>query len=108
MFAVLGICTALGHHFYNQSLSGTAAGNTGAQQWVIWIATGFTNTTIFFLNSSMPIAFVQSIWFAVKRRAFSVSSVDRLFGVDRDIKALFDRELWGKAIIGVVIAFVIW
>ena len=93
MFAVLGICSALEHHFYNQSLSGTAAGNAEAQQWVIWIGTGFTNTTIFFLNSAVAIAFVQSIWFTVKRRAFSVSSLERFFGLDGNIRVFFDREL---------------
>jgi hypothetical protein len=108
LFATAGIGLAIGHHFYNMRLRGTRAGNEAAQQGQIWIGTAFSNSSIFFLNSAIGIAFVQSIWFEVRSQGFSVATLDNLFGLDKDITGFFNWSLLRRAKIAILIGFVIW
>jgi hypothetical protein len=108
LFATAGIGLAIGHHFYNMGLRGTKAGNEAAQQGQIWIGTAFSNSSIFFLNSAIAIAFVQSIWWEVRSRGFSVATLDNLFGLDKDITGFFNWNLLRRAKIAILIGFVIW
>ncbi len=108
VFVLFGLTTAICHHFYNISLEGKVAGDSAAQQWVIWIGTGFSNSTVFFLNSAIGIALVQAIWFTVKRHALSVGTLDTLFGLEGDITGFINWELLKGGRIALLIAFIIW
>jgi hypothetical protein len=108
LFLVLGISTALVHHFYYRGLMGSIAGNTARQQGVIWFGTGLNNVTLFFLNSANGIALTQAIWWTVKRHAMTIGGLDNLFALSTDITGFINFELLRRAKIAIIIAFIFW
>lgn len=107
VFLVLGISTALVHHFYYHGLMGSIAGNTARQQAVIWLGTGLINVTLFFLNSANGIALTQAIWWTVKRHAMTIRSLDNLFALSTDITGFINVELLRRAKIAIIVGFII-
>lgn len=108
LFFVAGVLAAFGHHYYYFRLDGTTAGNVGAQQWVLWIGTGFTFLTLFLLNSANGIGFTQYTWRIVKLYALTIEDLDKLFSATMDITAFFSISLWRRAWVAMGLAFLLW
>ena len=107
-FFIGGVFAMFGHHYYYSELNGSTAGDTAAQQWVLWIGTGFTFLTLFLLNSANGIAFTQYVWRLVKLYGFSVKDLDKLFSATLDITAFFSFTLWRQAGWAMILAFLLW
>ena len=104
----LGVGTAFLHHFFYVRLKDTAAGDSAAQMWVLWIGTGITFITLFFFSVANGIAFTQYVWVVVKRHVLTVGGLDALFALTSDLTAFLKVELWKKARFAMLIAFVFW
>ncbi|KAI9828006.1 MAG: hypothetical protein M1819_006849 [Sarea resinae] len=56
---LLGVCAAIGHHVYYESLAGTLAGSAHRQQWSSFIGTAFAFLAKASFVSAVAVAYIQ-------------------------------------------------
>lgn len=103
-----GIALALGHHFYYRSLDGTIAGSARRQQWAITFGTTFAFLVVHLLAAATVIAHSQYIWSMVRRRGYTLETLDNLFTMTSDPRAFFNLEILKHGQIAVLLALISW
>ncbi|CZR61875.1 uncharacterized protein PAC_11772 [Phialocephala subalpina] len=99
---------ALGHHFYYKSLDGTIAGSARRQQWAITFGTTFAFLVVHLLAAATVIAHSQYIWSMVRRRGYTLETLDNLFTMTSDPRAFFNPEILKHGQIAVLLALISW
>ena len=103
-----GLALAIGHHFYYQSLSGTAAGSSGRQQWAIKLGTAFSVLVLVLFKSACDAAYSQYVWTLFKRRAYSLDALDKLFALTSSLVGFASWEILLRAKLAVFLALTSW
>jgi hypothetical protein len=78
-FAFLGFLSAIGHHLYYRALDGHAVGSPTRQQWAFRFGTAFSFLVIALLKAANNAAYSQYVWTLVRKRSFSIATLDKLF-----------------------------
>ena len=107
-FALGGIVTSLGHHFYYVFRNGKTVASAQEQQWTSRLGTAFAFITIAFLRAAISGAYDQYIWTVVQRKGLSVEGLDRMFSLSSDPTGFLDRELLRKTKSVLLIASIFW
>lgn len=106
MFGSLCVAVVLstGHHlFYLYHDQQSVDGSIG-QTWVNNIGTGLKTMAIIAAGT----AYVQLQWQTIRKRPFRLSQLDVMFGVSRDITAVFRSRLWMKQPALLALALIPW
>ncbi|KAM0331304.1 hypothetical protein ACHAQA_002974 [Verticillium albo-atrum] len=104
-FLFLGICAAMGHHFFYASLDGRLADN---HIRMLRYGTALSFVAKASLAASVVLAFKQRVWLTVRRKAMSLSAVDSLFAAADDLSAIFNAEIFRQARIAIILAIYVW
>jgi hypothetical protein len=107
-FTLAGVALAIGHHGYYMSLHGTPVGSAARQNWALRFGTMFSFLSIALLRTACNVAYKQYIWTLFKRKAFSITAIDRLFQLTNDLTAFRSWELIKYANLAVALAVVTW
>jgi hypothetical protein len=107
-YAVAGIILALVHHTYYSYLHGRKIGSASRQQWATAFGTAFSFIVIALLKTAIGEAYNQYIWTLVRRRAYSLGCLDKLFALTSDPLGFFNWELLRHAKFGLVLALSVW
>jgi hypothetical protein len=107
-FTLAGIAIAIGHHGYYMSLHGTPVGSAVRQNWALRFGTAFSFLSIALLRTACNVAYKQYIWTLFKRKAFSITAIDKLFQLPNDLTAFRSWELIKHADFAVNLALVCW
>jgi len=92
-FAFGGIALAIGHHFYYLSLDGTLTGSSTRQQWATRFGTAMSFLVIALVKTANDAAYTQYIWTLVRRKSFSIGTLDKLFALTSDPLAFFGSAM---------------
>ncbi|KAK4184989.1 hypothetical protein QBC35DRAFT_390507 [Podospora australis] len=105
LLGLIGLLGALGHHLYNDSLSGSPVVNAQwPQRWGVALAF-FVKMT---LVGSVQMAFKQRAWLTVKKRSFRVKTLDSIFHSCQDPAGFFNKELFTGAFFPALMALLVW
>lgn len=119
IFGLLGgVLTALGHHFYYDSLSGTSAeGDMTAvgyqisnQQFTSAAGTALAFTVRALRLFSVSIAYIQVLWRAARqsRESNTLNEIDAMFSILTNLFALWRASVWCKFPMLLLIALIGW
>ncbi|ETS74393.1 hypothetical protein PFICI_14259 [Pestalotiopsis fici W106-1] len=105
VFLLLGLLAAVGHHIFYKALDDRLADNQVAMlrygTILAFVAkAGFVAATV--------TAFRQRLWVTVRNKILSVGALDSLFAATSDITALWNREIYHKAKIAMLLAGLVW
>lgn len=105
VFLLLGLFAAIGHHLFYKALDDRLADNQVAMlrygTILAFVAkAGFVAATV--------TAFRQRLWVTVRNKLLSVGALDSLFAATSDISALWNREIYQKAKICMLLAALVW
>jgi hypothetical protein len=103
-----GVAIAVGHHGYYMSLHGTTVGSSARQNWALRFGTAFSFLSVALLRTACNVAYKQYIWTLFKRRAYSITDIDRLFQLTNDLTSMRSWKLMRRADLAFTIAFVCW
>ncbi|CRK39597.1 hypothetical protein BN1708_016728 [Verticillium longisporum] len=104
-FLWLGICAAMGHHFFYNSLDGRIADN---HIHMLRYGTALSFVAKASLAASVVLAFKQRVWLTVRRKAMTLSAVDSLFAAADDLSAIFNAEIFRQARVAIILAIYVW
>jgi hypothetical protein len=107
-FTLAGVAIAVGHHSYYMSLHGTTVGSSARQNWALRFGTVFTFLSVALLRTACNVAYKQYIWTLFKRKAYSITDIDRLFQLTNDLTAMRSWELIRHADLAFILAVVCW
>lgn len=103
-----GLGLAIGHHFYYWSLNGQPVNSTSQQEWAIRYGTAFAFLVKTFFAAAITTAYHQHIWTVFKRKALSVTAIDKTFSIMSNLMAFFSWELCRNLPLGTIMATVVW
>ncbi|KAH8667827.1 hypothetical protein BGZ61DRAFT_498309 [Ilyonectria robusta] len=103
-----GVGTALGHHFYYQSLADTEVQSQNQQSWAIRIGTGLAVLNKTVLAAILGMIATQQTWVTLRRRSISLHGIDSMFKIMSDPIAMFDYNLWTGAKTLLLLAIISW
>ena len=106
--ATAGLALAIGHHFYYQSLHGTAAGSSMRQQWAIKLGTAFSVIVLVLFKTTYDTAYHQYVWTLFKRRAYTLDALDKLFALTSSLVGFTSWEVISRAKLAVLLALTSW
>ncbi len=105
---VLGVATALGHHFFYVWLDGRLVQSKMEQEWFGRIGTGLAFLTNAFLSATSTIAYTQLLWRTLRSKTVSIGGVDALFSATTNAWNLVNLELWRRGPLLGVVAAILW
>ena len=108
MFLIGGFLLAWAHHVYYYALDGTLVSSTSRQQWAIRFGTAFAYLTQSCLKASVITACTQCIWAKLRKKAFTVDELDKLFGITTDLTSFCSWKLLRGAGPAMLLAALIW
>ena len=104
----LAVSLAGAHHFYYSFLNHQIVGSPSRQQWSIRIGTGLAWTVVAFLKAVAGFAYIQLLFWLLRRKAIPMRDIDALFDLRKaDPGAFLATGVWRKAIILVPFAAII-
>ena len=106
--AFSGMCLAVGHHVYYSRLDHTPAGNEGRQQWAHTFGNIFAVAVATLFAVANRMAYKQYFWTIVRRKSFTLKSLDSLFSLTSDLLGFLEADLWKRSPLAVVLAFICW
>lgn len=107
-FALFGVALAIGHHFYYSELSGSRARSERRQQWAHAFGNALAILVVTALAAGNRAAYKQYMWTLVRRKPFSLRSIDGLFSLTSDPLSFFNLELLKHAPIAALLAVLCW
>jgi hypothetical protein len=108
LFALAGIIFAIGHHFCYSALSGTRAGSERRQQWAHAFGNALAILVVSTLATTNRMVYHQYIWTLVRRKSFSLHSLDGLFSLTSDPLGFFNMDTLREAPLAVLLALLCW
>lgn len=105
---LLGIGSAMGHHFLFNFLHDSPAGDTGRQQWVSWIGSSFGFLTKVGFTSVLGISRTQWIWVTLRKKSLTLGGIDALFGVSSDPTLFVNMNMLRNAKFATFMAAMMW
>jgi len=102
---VVGICVAIGHHVFYQTLAGKPAED---QLKMMRFGTLLAYVAKSSMVSAVIFAHHQQIWATVKRKTLKLSTIDDLFAASDDLTALLSWDLAKKARVALALAIIVW
>jgi hypothetical protein len=108
MFLISGTLLAWAHHVYYYALDGTLVSSTSRQQWTIRFGTAFAYLTQSCLKASVITACTQCVWAKLRKKAFTVDELDKLFAITTDPTSFRSWKLLRDAGTAVLLAALIW
>jgi len=108
LFVVAGTLLAMGHHLYYSFLNGTKPGSNSEQQWAHAFGNSFAFLFVTFYAAANKAAYDQYIWTLVRRKAFTIGTLDSLFALNSNPSGFFGLEILRKAYLAVILALICW
>lgn len=108
LFALAGLVFAVGHHFYYVALNGTRAGSERRQQWAHAFGNALAVLVVTTLAAANRIVYNQYTWTLVRRKAFSLRSLDALFALTSDPLGFSDMNIFRHAPLAALLAALCW
>lgn len=105
---LLGLASALGLHGYYSSLNGKEVGNNNQQQNALRVGTTLAFITQVSLAGSIHVAYVQTLWRALKRRELSLRAIDAGFAATGSLLSFANLEMVAKLRLSSFLALVAW
>ncbi|KAH6972464.1 hypothetical protein BKA56DRAFT_635454 [Ilyonectria sp. MPI-CAGE-AT-0026] len=105
---VTGVGTALGHHFYYQSLADTEVQSQSQQAWAIRIGTGLAVLNKTVLAAVLGMVATQQTWVTLRRRSMSLYGIDSMFKIMSNPTVLLDHHLFTSAKTLFLLAIISW
>lgn len=106
-FFLLGVASALAHHFYYASLDGEPPKGF-SQEWAVRIGTGLAFLTKACLVASAAIAYQQYYWTVLRNRPLNIQSIDDVMGLLGDPTRFMNLDMLKNAWFCAVLAAIIW
>jgi hypothetical protein len=108
LFALAGLVFTIGHHFYYSALNGTRAGSDRRQQWAHAFGNALAVLVVTTFAAANRIVYNQYTWTLVRRKAFSLRSLDALFALTSDPLGFTDLNIFRHAPLAVLLAALCW
>lgn len=108
IYGIAGFGVAIGHHFYYRSLHGTQAGSTARQQISTAIGTGLSFLVVTLLRAGGCAAYAQYVWQLVRRKAYKLSTLDKMFALTTEPYGFFSWEMLKHAKFAMLVAIFCW
>lgn len=105
---LVGLGTAIAHHYYYNFLHATPAGTAEAQEWVNRIGTGLAFLSRAALSGVIEIARKQWVWVTLREKSMSLMGINAMFGAGTDPMNFFSGEMLARAKFNTFLAMVIW
>ncbi|KAI9765995.1 MAG: hypothetical protein M1840_007002 [Geoglossum simile] len=105
---LVGVCLAVGHHFFYRSRDGRVVRDQGQQAWDGRIGLGLAFLVKVFLAAAVSIACVQNLWWVLRSRPVPLAAVDSMFDLLRNAWWFTDVRVWVRGPVVVVLAAITW
>jgi hypothetical protein len=105
---ILGVASALGHHFLYKHYDGREVGDTSEQEWIIRGGTALAFLTKTFLASALTIAYTQHVWLTFRKKFVTVQAIDAVLAASHNLLSFLNGEMYWKAKTATILALVIW
>lgn len=107
-FLILAAGIGAGHHFFYNYLHGKPT-SAFDPVWAIRIGTAASFIFKTFVAITMGTAYIQRMWASLRKRYFSLPTLDALFGaVEQPKAAIFEGAMWTSAKIALLMAVMTW
>ncbi|KAI4594050.1 hypothetical protein KJ359_008591 [Pestalotiopsis sp. 9143b] len=105
VFLLFGLLAAVGHHIFYSTLDGRVADN---QVTMLRYGTILAFAAKAGFVAATVTAFRQRLWVTVRNKLLSVGALDSLFAATSDVSALWNKEIYQKAKIAMLLAALVW
>lgn len=105
---LLATITAVAHHIFYSRLDRQIVQSQWQQEWYGRVGTGLAFLVKALLTASVGVSYTQLLWYHFRRRPFTFTGIDALFGVVNNVWDFFCFEVWGRASILAVVALILW
>lgn len=108
LLLLVGTSTAITHHLIYKSLHETTVGGALQQRWTLWIGSGLGFLTKVTLTAALGISRTQWVWLTLRKKWFTLTTIDSLFGIISDPTLFLDWEMIRHAKVATVMAIAMW
>jgi hypothetical protein len=105
---ILGVASALGHHFLYKHYDGREVGDTSEQEWIIRGGTALAFLTKTFLTSALTLAYAQHAWLTFRKKFVTIQAIDAVLAASHNLLSFLNGEMYWKAKTSTLLALVIW
>ncbi|TGO10908.1 hypothetical protein BTUL_0122g00180 [Botrytis tulipae] len=108
LFAVLGIALACTHHGYYSYLDGKQGTNNFQKQFSITLGSLLAFSVVSSFLAANCAAYPQYLWMFIRKKAFTLSTLDKMFALTSDPMGFISVEIFRHAPVVVLLALVYW
>ncbi|KAF7959653.1 hypothetical protein EAE96_001268 [Botrytis aclada] len=108
LFALLGIALACTHHGYYSYLDGKQGTNNFQKQFSITLGSLLAFSVVSSLLAANCAAYPQYLWMSVRKKAFTLSTLDKMFALTSDPTGFMSVEIFRHAPVVALLALVYW
>lgn len=105
---MVGMFSALGHHFYYTFLDGRSSTDRDEQESALRIGTGLSFLARASLVAAAAIAYKQSSWLRLRKRPTTIGGIDSILGALSDLSALMDVDMLRQSKMSSLFAILVW
>ncbi|KAF7881782.1 uncharacterized protein EAF02_006470 [Botrytis sinoallii] len=106
LFAVLGIALACTHHGYYSYLDGKLRTNNFQKQFSITIGSLLAFSVVSSFLAANCAAYPQYLWISIRKKAFTLSTLDKMFALTSDPMGFLSVEIFRHAPVVALLALV--
>ncbi|KAF7899622.1 hypothetical protein EAF00_003958 [Botryotinia globosa] len=108
LFAVLGIALACTHHGYYSYLDGKQGTSNFQKQFSITLGSLLAFSVVSSFLAANCAAYPQYLWMSIRKKAFTLSTLDKMFALTSDPMGFISVEIFRHAPVVVLLALVYW
>lgn len=108
LFAVLGIALACTHHAYYSYLDGKQGTNNFQKQFSITLGSLLAFSVVSSFLAANCAAYPQYLWMSIRKKAFTLSTLDKIFALTSDPMGFISIEIFRHAPVVALLALFYW
>ncbi|ATZ52494.1 hypothetical protein BCIN_08g01970 [Botrytis cinerea B05.10] len=108
LFAFLGIALAFTHHGYYSHLDGKQGTNNFQKQFSVTLGSLLAFSVVSSFLAANSAAYPQYLWMSIRNKAFTLSTLDKMFALTSDPMGFMSVEIFRHAPVVALLALVYW